>query len=423
MASVSDALPTLSTQGADASAWLVVAVVVAGAGMVAWFLRIFRVPGARLLAGIIVGVALGPTVLGRVAPAPWERMVIGGSAERMVLQARQTEWKAWQLARGHVGVRTGESHDAEQEARSAAIAQAETAWRQAVAEHQRPLGIAVLLLAGVVGGTAALGRPADRGASGPTAISIGLWSAGLPVLLGLVVLWWRRALLPAPSSLAVLAALAVGAWGLNAADRRAAGQTGRDGPALIRGASAVATLIAVGLLLTSLFRASATTSDLRHWLGLVGAAAVGWAGLVVLRRSAARLGTAAAPPEDRGPSHPLVRIVEMLAMPALAGLVALQADWIADFSLWIVVGAVIASGDGRWTGAWIGGMLSGGRRPRDAARLALGACGSGPLQVAIAAIAVDAGLFPREWTVAILFGAVATDLTAPVRRRFAQIME
>ena len=113
----------------------------------------------------------------------------------------------------------------------------------------------------------------------------------------------------------------------------------------------------------------------------------------------------------------------MLAMPALAGLVALQADWIADFSLWIVVGAVIASGDGRWTGAWIGGMLSGGRRPRDAARLALGACGSGPLQVAIAAIAVDAGLFPREWTVAILFGAVATDLTAPVRRRFAQIME
>ena len=59
--------------------------VLVAASATAWLLRRAGLASNGIVAGLLVGVMLGPTVLGRIAPDWWENTVIGATEARSVL--------------------------------------------------------------------------------------------------------------------------------------------------------------------------------------------------------------------------------------------------------------------------------------------------------------------------------------------------
>jgi hypothetical protein len=84
----------------------------------------------------------------------------------------------------------------------------------------------------------------------------------------------------------------------------------------------------------------------------------------------------------------------------------------------LVVLALLAD-DGRWTGAWIGAMLPGGRPGLRSMRLVMPAMAAGPTQLAAAALALHAWLLPERFALPLLAGVILIEVTAPARRGMA----
>lgn len=425
---------------------------VALAWAVAAALRALRVAGHAVVGGLVAGAVLGPTLLGRVAPNLFEDAFLGGRTEREAWRSIERERIAWELAvattatgsdeasaqrdalpsdapsrhapsagdgadrandtdhtagargadrtEGAHGADVAERADlADRAARERLANSVAAAWRAAAHEAQRPLRVAATLLAALV----LLGiAGAGRGRHSAGAISIGLWSAGLPAALGLVLLWWRGESLDDSAALWLLAALAVGPWWLDPIDRAAAEGAEHDGAALLVGAGLVASTIAAALALAALVQSMALLPAL-----VVLATPLGLAARVV-RRGTSVSGV---------PPRWLSELVDGWGIPALAALAAVRIEFIVDASWSALLVVPLLAGDARWLGAFIGAMLPGERRPQSAMRLVLPSTGCAPTTIAYTAAALWSDLLARDLALGLLLGAAIAAATLPLRRR------
>jgi hypothetical protein len=362
----------------------------------ALLLRWARCPGWAVVGGAVAGILLGPTILGRAAPAALEKLFVGGVEER---EARDAVLRRYEIERlAMVETARAEPAFADLDARRIAdLAGADAAWKAATWTAQRPLrsfSTAFVALALLGAGLLRVER-GERRVDPITASSIGLWSALLPGALAATALVWIWRCPPAQAVLAG-AAVAIGPWALTRDDRAAADEAEVGGARLIQTAGRLASLVAVGGV------AAALASELGPrglvWAAPMLALPAGW-----MLPAAKRAG--------------LVRaLLEILVVPSIAACVALRVELHAHLTFWPVVVFALLSGDGRWLGAFVGAILHGRRRGLRTMRLVLPAMAAGPTQLAIAAIAAHTRTVPEFVMPALLAGAVLVEITAPARR-------
>ncbi|MCI0351857.1 MAG: hypothetical protein L0Z53_20750, partial [Acidobacteriales bacterium] len=108
-----------------------------------------------------------------------------------------------------------------------------------------------------------------------------------------------------------------------------------------------------------------------------------------------------------------------LVFSSLAACTAITIDPLADFSFWPILLILLLSGDGRWLGAFFGAMSLGSRQSLRTMRLVLGAMAAGPTQLAVLAVALSSKWIEAPFALALLLGAILTELASPTHRSFA----
>jgi len=455
---------------------------------------LLRAAGARgtcghpaILGGLVAGALLGPTLLGRLAPNLHEDLFVGARPERERWSAAAAEAQAQSVAESALGFATAAPQEfgtalvgnegagtAQGEARPALSPEedaAERAWRRGAWEAQWPQrALSVLLAAALLFAPVTLAghRPALQGRRSKQAIPtsvversrridallIGIWSAGLPALGGVLLLWLQDRSLIDQSALWFLAALAVGPWALDAVDRRIADESEPDGARLMAGSRVMASLVAASLLLlaaaaapsgefASLARSGATVGV--SWLDRPSAWAtvlgVGMATLLALsvlpgrwlvaRREVSADDAGAAvrdpmelpsvgPREAGAPSGSLPIAATIWLLPPLTALCVVRVELFRDLAPWLILGVVLLAGDGRAAGAFIGAVLAGGRPPLRALRLGLVAGNAAPSQVALVGAAATVGVLAPWATLALVVAAAFVEVTSSVRPNVAR---
>jgi hypothetical protein len=375
--------------------------VVLAAGL-AFLLRRRRLPGAAVMAGSIVGVLMGPTVLGRLAPDWFERVVIGAREERLALDEAASRQGA-NIAVGQY-LKIPETTLAQlSEEREVELAAHQERYNTARARYAAPRRIALaigaglfLLLAGSRG--PAVGRVPRRDPVTP--FSIGCWAAGLPGGLAFVTL--RTFGLGVPEAAAAAAAAAVGPAAIAASDVDAAERAEIGGGARIVAAGRIAMVIAAAAITAALVVAHGARGAL--W------ALPGWAGVLSWFFS-------------RGFAAAASSIGQSVLLPGVTAASWIEVEIFHHFALWPIVLLVLIAGDGRWFGALVGAMLAGGRGALRSMRLVMGAMSAGGAQVAFASIAFASGAIAETPLFALLAGALYMELLTAARRRLAARIE
>jgi hypothetical protein len=384
---------------------LMLAALMALAMAMAWLVRrAGLIAGWAVVGGALAGIALGPTILGRVMPDQFERWFIGGVEQRQARDSLVSLQGADLAVAEHRGFSQADvtpiqaRHASE---RSLINLQIESArWK-----HQAPMrtfALIVVAIAFVGGGLLAV--PAVGSArTWLTIVSVGLWSAALPggVVFACGANWWD---LSPSQTLMLVAAVAIGPWAILGWDRATADAAEVGGARMIQSAGRVASLLAIACAAWAVWQ-SLGLRDMLIALPLV-ALPLGWMLPAQATSRAARR-----------------RFFEHVVIPALAASVAMKIDAIEHAALWSIVVIAIVCGDGRWFGAVLGALLPGGRRVLRTMRLVLGAMASGPTQLAVCALGVHAGILPENLALALLIGAAVIDVSAPLRRRLADQME
>jgi hypothetical protein len=372
-------------------------------------LRAVNAPGSAILGGLVAGVLLGPTIFGRILPVQFETLLVGGVTERQHLEELRRRQAADIIAAEHA------RFDAEGMRRMAvehraARAPLEERLELARWRHQRPLrGLTmVIIIAAMLGaGTPRAAVDRDGGAvNWPSAIHIAAWSAALPGGIAFVAAraWFGWG---AAEAALFAAALVVGPWALTITDRDAAASAEFGGERLIEAAGRIASVVAIALAAWAMWSVQGATGLM--WAAVMLALPAGW----LLSR---RLPTCA---ERSDAAKPHAGVVQGVMVPALAATLAIKIELFHHFALWPIAIALLLSGDGRWLGAFLGAALPGGRRMLRAMRLVLGSSACAPTQTAIAALAVHTGTVSPSVAYALMLGAVLTETTVPLRRRFA----
>lgn len=390
------------------STFLALLGVVAAATILAAVLRRAGVPGAAIVAGLLVGVLGGPGVLGRVAPQSFERWFEGASAARDALAATERRLAADALASTSSGapVEPPESRaEGEAEARRLRLEVESIGW-----EHRRTerslVGIlaALLVAAGAAEGVRGLRRlrPRVRG----DALLLGAWTALVPAGAAAILLSWSiEGSLDAAmwsALLAAAAALSVGPWCLARSDAESAESCEPGGADLVRAAGLLATALGIFLLAAAVVLAGRGASA-----AIVAAGGVACGALLGL--------------VDHGDGvASRLRAAAAACLPGVVALAMLRLEPWLDLA-WspLLVGAILVS-DGRYAGALVAAVLPGGRGGLRSMRLVLASTAVGPTQAAIAAITIEWSLLPHEWGLALLLAAALPELTAPLRRRAAE---
>lgn len=162
-----------------------------------------------LVAGILLGVLLGPGVLGRIAPRTYERVFIGGDQARQALALAEAEFNAAARRLTEVGVTPTALAELEQQTRPRlAVMQAQV--EQAQAEHgQRLAGLLTSLIVALGAMMVLEALPGPGSAARPAMLIgryalLGVWTAGA---LARPTLW--RSISPTVVVIAVLAVLAL----------------------------------------------------------------------------------------------------------------------------------------------------------------------------------------------------------------------
>lgn len=365
----------------------------------ALLLRWARCPGWRVAGGVLAGLLLGPSVLGRIMPEHYESWLIGGQEERAALGALLSRQGADLLALETAGAPRSDIESLRREQQVQWI-EARRALDDARWHHQRPLRsyTALMVSLTLLGGGLISVRGRDRRQGWTTPLSIGLWAAALPGGLGFFAMRFWGDSTVAESVLAA-SILAVGPWALTAIDRQAADQVEFGGARMIQTAGRVASLIAVASAMWALWSIRGLPGLL--WSLPLLAIIAGW--LLPVR------------------DVRLVReILNVMLIPNLAACATMKVDLFADASLWPIVVFVLLSGDGRWTGAFLGALTPGGRKTLRTMRLVLGSMACGPAQLAILAVAVQTGAIPGSAAFALALGAIAIEVLAPARRVMAR---
>lgn len=363
-----------------------------GAVALTWLLRRGRVPGAAAIAGLLIGLALGPGIAGRLLPDHYEKHLIGAQQARIVYQTAQSAADGAIIAARQFNA----SIDADEYARLVSNAQtAHDAWQRAKAQHQRPVHWFTLALATIFALFAArLHRPRDDApVQWPLVIGIGLWSSLLTGGLTALLLHW----LGYPVATALLAGAIVGTgplW-LDPRDVRTAREAEPGGAVLMLMVARCATIIAGGAFAALLW-----------WHEGVD----GLSPAIVI---AAALAGATAPPISR---RTVQRLVRVILFPCVMALAASRIEVIEHFSVWTVLALLIVSGDGRWLAATLGVWSLGGRRLLAVMRLVVPSMGAGSMQASLVAVALAAGVIPETIGFGLLLGVCYMESSVRFRR-------
>ena len=364
----------------------VVALAAVGLGRL---IRAGGLPGGALAGGIIAGLLLGPSVFGRIAPDQFARFLDGGVGDAFI------ELDGLRAIRDAAMLDPTRSGPAPKY-----LAAAEAAWQAERWTDQLPLriGAALLVLALLLLGMPHRKAASPEGQRSPwlAPMSIGLWSALLPGGVMFIVL---HTLLEfdLATSLWAAAAIAIGAWGVGGFDEAASDHAEVGGKQRMRRAALVASALACAAGAVAAWRMSAAPSA-HAWLWMLPLC------VVLLPTRGVRAGS------ER--THDVMR---QTLMPIAAAFAMLRVDLLEAFSIWPVLLALLLSADGRWTGAFLGAMLPGGRRSLRTMRLVMPAMAAGPTQLAVTTLAATLWLVPQELTLALLFGVLTIEASTVAR--------
>jgi hypothetical protein len=370
----------------------------------ALLLREARCPGWPVVAGVLAGILLGPSIFGRAWPETHEFLFVGGVEERQAYTERQREVQREILANQHISS-DPQAIVAVNEGAQSQLDDAWNDWLDAKWRQQRPLRsytslmiVLTMLTSGLLMGRRAPANPHHRTAS----LSIGGWAAVLPGATAFFVLW-RTGVYDKHVALFCAAAVSIGPLLLPQVDRDVADQAEHGGAALIRRSSVAASLLA---LITALVAAW----SFRGWEGML------WCLPLLSGLLAHRMPTLTNPAIRRAAR----RVLEFVLIPNLACCAALRVDLFGDVSIWIGILLLLLSGDGRWAGATIGALLPGGRALLRTMRLTMGASACGVTQLAVIAITTHLHAIPNELMIGLLAGVLYIELSTPLRRSVAQ---
>ncbi|HRQ74784.1 MAG TPA: hypothetical protein PK098_02580 [Phycisphaerales bacterium] len=379
---------------------LLLAAILCGASMLcAAILRLAGCSGWPVIGGIVAGIVLGPTIMGRIPALAdiHESLFVGGMEQRQLLDETTRQQVAAMLASEHAGTNLDDQRDAAEQ-HLIERQRLEAALLDARRRDQFPMrvlcAIAVVFVLLGAGGSQ---RASQSGAGWIAPLSIGTWSAALP---GAAAYFCCRAWFgfDETASLLASAAVMIGPWRLRTADRNEADRAEIGGARTVEAAGRFASVIAIATVSWAVWRNAGVEGFLIA--SPLMALLPGWILPFMLSRM---LRTAAV----------------WLFIPMLAALTTVKIELLIHFSLWPILAFAILSGDGRWFGAVVGAMLPGGRRLLRTMRLVLGSMACGPTQLTVAAIALHHGLIQAELAYGLLCGAALIEVTAPLRRRAA----
>lgn len=357
---------------------------------VAWLLRRGGVTGAPLLAGLVVGVALGPGVAGRIAPELWTRAFRGPHETLSAHRANQREAGSLAFALGSPQA-LGSDASATIAELDAKLAASATAWEIAQRDHRFARDVALACLAALVliasGGATAVRAPV-RGHQRAEALLHAMWwcaggAVGAVALLALV----GRPLLGG-SSLVVLAASCCGPWRIGREERRIAQSVAPEGAALLEHSGRIASSAAAIAVAAMPFVIGS-----RPWAALaILALPIGW-----LVRA------------------PIAAAVERAALPGLVAILLLAVEPFRDVAPLLAVGMYVVLEDARWLGGWLGLRLSGRAAGAGAAQASFAGLSVEPMIVAFAGIGAVAGALPNDLLASLVLGATAMAVLAKIR--------
>lgn len=368
-------------------------------------LRACRAPGAFALAGIMIGLLAGPSLLG-IVYADWHRGVFTGAAdEREALRLHDRQGQTDQMAATAAGLSVDTQRAMERVHADARLpllrALDDATWR-----HRAPLRwlMAVVVVTALFWAGLIRARPAPTDASvgwlGP--IGIGLWAAVGPALV-MFLIATALAGLSADIGLWMSAAVAFGPWTLRLVDRDAADGAEFGGARTLVRAGMVTSMCSLILIGYAVYR-SAPLEPM--WALVFLAHPLGW----LLPRC-----------QDGVLRERLRWLLETVVLPPLFALTIVMADLTTGAAILLAFVTMILSGDGRWIAAVLGALSLGGRKSLRTMRLTLGSMACGPTQAAVVAVAVqiDPSL-PSRAIVPLAFGAALLDVLTPARRHILQ---
>lgn len=363
-----------------------------------WLLRRCGLRQASVASGLVVGILLGPLVLGRSAPATFHRFIAGGTAEQADLRAAERLVEARRVVRLNSGLRPIEA-DPEAEREAAAVVQAREQLASAELEFGAPRRAIVLVLAALaIAG--AMGDPSQgRRAWSASSFAQGAWLALMPLCLSLLTLGLTEGARGTALAFAIAACTACAAVATGA-DRALAHR--EETGATLADAARFATLLAVVPLLAmeTLPAPDGTHGSAYHACGWVAVAAA-CAGLAV-RGRVALLG-------QRG--------LDTVVVPALTALIIVPIAVASSMHWFTAALLAIACSDGRWLGAWIGARLSRALGDGSPSRTALAAQGATNAQLGFTGVLAASTLVPVWGILALVAGGLYLDATG--RLRFA----
>ena len=366
--------------------------------------------GCSILGGILAGIVLGPTILGRVLPAAYEGWVVGGTTERDERDRLMRTHGADEIAAAQANL-PAEQLKAMRDQANRDVEAAMRTWREAQWEHQSAQRTIALSFAALVllGGAAFTVRTGDRRQSPLTALSVGAWAAALPAAAcaAAMTAWWEYA---APEAALVAAACAIGPWALSEIDREAADSAEHGGARLIQTSGRIASVIALALALWGMW-SQRGVQGLWFWLPLAALPA-GW--------GIASIGLARTATAPHASFQLITRgTIEFILTPALAALIAVRIELFDHFAIWPLIVSLVVSDDGRWLGAFIGAMLLGRRKGLRTMRLVVGSMSAGLTQLAVTAVAAATWMIPHRLLMPLLLGSLLIEVTSRARRHFA----
>lgn len=382
------------------------AVLVAAAAGVSRLLRDAGAPGGwtsgSLLGGVVVGVLLGLTTIGRVAPDVAVNAYQGAASERRELAEMQLRGRAEIAALQHADV-SPIAIDEFQKRHAASMAPLRLAVDDAEHAHQWRWGVAILILSLVwllVGAAGGARRKPRRDSVWP-GIAAGVCASCVAGGAAFLLLRWTTNV-EVGTAAAFAGAMAVGGAHRSVGRARAPYSARGRSNGVAAGAS-----LAIGIVILIVVTQDALA--VLFGLGCTVAMCIH----VIIR-------------PGRGVRRAARAVAIGVALPGLAAVVIARVDLIVLASTWMfwiaLACAVLITTDGRWFGGWLGWRSLGHAEQAQWAwsksALAL-AAGVGGVQIAAGGIAFASGAFPASLLAAVVFGAVSLELAANLRHRIA----